>query len=88
MPRLQLEDLDLSASSTSLLGDCLIQLNDRTAPPNEPVDHSASGTTGEWQDRWSSNQDQISCRLQLIEVELNRLSVGNEPPKLSVFEEE
>ena len=86
MPRLQLVDLDLSA--TSPLGECLIQLNAQTAQPNEPVERSASGKTGEWQDRWSSNQDQISCRLQLIEVELNRLSVGDESPKLSLFAEE
>ena len=87
MPRLQLADLDLSASATSPLGACLIQLNARATLSNEPVESSVTGKTGEWQDRWSSNQEKISHRLELIEVELNRLSVGDETPRLAVFEE-
>ncbi len=87
MPRLQLADLDLSASATSPLGACLMQLDARTAQPNEFVERSMPRDTGEWKDRWTANQEQISSRLQLIEVELNRLSVGDETPRLAVFEE-
>ena len=85
MPRLHLADLDLSASAVSPLGNCLLEINAKTTQPPEPAERSATGKTG-WQDRWSSNQEQISRRLELIEVELGRLSVdGEDAPKLSLF---
>tara|TARA_R110002072_G_scaffold302615_1_gene486831 strand:- start:110424 stop:110696 length:273 start_codon:yes stop_codon:yes gene_type:complete len=84
MRNLRIADPDFEARATSRLGDCLIQLNTETdIQPTEPSKQQPV----DWQEQWSTGNQQISSRLALIEAELDRLAaVGPEQPLLSVFD--
>ena len=84
MRNLRIADPDFESRVHSPLGDCLIQLVTEPAPRTAP---QPAPEAINWQEQWSTNQEQISSRLALIEAELDRLaSTGPEPPQLSVFD--
>mgnify|MGYP001337989209 CR=1 FL=1 len=86
---LRLADPDSQARSRTSLGESLIQLKSGQPPAKETAVTQADQTELQsWHDRFSSNHEQITRRLSLIEAELDRLvGPGPEPPQLTVFEE-
>lgn len=84
---LRLADPDARARSRTPLGESLIQLGTSQPTGRQPDAQADPENVKTWHDRWDENQEQITRRLALIEVELDRLlGPGPESLQLAVFQ--
>lgn len=88
MRHLKLAGLDQQSLTGTPLGECLIQLEQRTRnvalPTVREQDHTLPA--GNWQQQWQDNRQKIAHRLSLIDAELNRLAgIDEDNSRLSVF---
>ncbi len=86
MSQLRLNDVTAEATPRSPLADCLLKLEQAGTPSF--IEPEAVEPSFDWHTQWAANQDQISRRLKLIEVEMNRMRVLDIGPHLSLYPED
>lgn len=84
MPLCDHSSSDLRSASKSLLGGTLLRLQQNL---NQTHDSQSSSENQfeTWQERWSDHREQISRRLELIDVQLEALARSRQArPQLSL----
>lgn len=84
MPLCDNSSLDLPRPAKSRLSETLLRLQQPLEQSRE-AEIAAETQYAAWQERWSNHREQISRRLELIDLQLESLANGRQPrPQLSV----
>jgi hypothetical protein len=84
MPLCDNSSLDLPRPSKSRLSETLLRLQQPLELARD-AQSAAESQYAAWQERWSNHREQISRRLELIDLQLETLAQGRSPrPRLSV----